>query len=177
MQPDSSNIETARNCNNTSIERRKILVLHGDRQSGGLLLGRLSSLKRKLLKSKQEQQQHRRRKHDSKPGKGLSSFPSSHLNNQIELVAPDAPFSWKSDPSIHNDDGLVSEGNISSSPGEGAGENELMRTWWHRVGNEYGGLEDSIQMLHNVWNSSSTFEGVLVCVFIYLFVQKNVLVI
>ena len=172
MQPDSSNIETARNCNDTSTERRKILVLHGDRQTGGLLLGRLSSLKRKLLKSQQEQQQHRRRNHDSKTGKRLSSFPSSHLNNQIELVAPDGPY-----PSIHNDDGLVSEGKISSSPGKGAGENNLMRTWWHRVGNEYGGLEDSIQMLHDVWNSSSTFEGVLVCVFIYLFVQKNVLVI
>ena len=54
---------------------QRVLVLHGNRQTGDLLLGRLSSLRRKA---------------------------SRRLD--VELVAPDAPFLWDSDAAAGDDD-------------------------------------------------------------------------
>lgn len=85
---------------------RKILVLHGNRQTGQLLLGRMDKLRKKLQR----------------------------IN--IQLVAPDAPF-------LHaNDDHL--------------------RQWWSRTDNgDCQGLQESMDYLRAMWESDSSFQGVL----------------
>jgi len=118
---------------------RKILLLHGDRQTGELLLGRISSLKRKLLKP---------RKYETEDDIQLNS------NYSIEIVAPDGPFPWKADPSIHTD-------SSERSSEEKKTENDMMRTWWYRTDDEHYGLDKTLNMLHELWNSKEGFEGVL----------------
>ncbi len=122
---------------------RKILLLHGDRQSGQLLLGRISSLKRKLLKP---------RSHDESDGITIDS--STLVDHRIEIVAPDGPFVWKLDPKIHLHES--DKGNCNSSE-----ENNLMRTWWYRDGDDHHGIVESLNMLHSLWLSDSGFEGIL----------------
>ena len=126
----------------TKPPKRKILLLHGDRQTGDLLLGRISSLKRKLLKPRKYDQ--------SDCGINLKSSE----DHRIELVAPDGPFIWELDPSIH-------QNSNNDNSEERNAENKLMRTWWYREGNEYRGLEESLNILHALWLSDDGFEGVL----------------
>ena len=85
---------------------RKILLLHGNRQTGQLLLGRMDKLRKKLQR----------------------------IN--IQLVAPDAPF-------LHaNDDNL--------------------RQWWSRTDNGVcKGLQESMDYIKGMWESDSSFEGIL----------------
>ena len=69
-------------------KKSKLLVLHGNRQTGELLLGRLKKLERKLLSSKN--------------GSGSSNDDDIH----IEMIAPDAPFQFVSDREVSDDDHL-----------------------------------------------------------------------
>lgn len=94
-----------------SPSKRKILVLHGDRQTGQLLLGRIASLKRKLQKpiTKRRQieghppppqqlavhQTHTKKKNKKKEKKEEEEEEFSLENHGIELVAPDGPFVWQ----------------------------------------------------------------------------------
>jgi len=102
---------------------RKILLLHGDRQTGQILLGRVGALKKKLKR------------------------------HGITLIAPDGPFPWKLDPSVHVRPSVVNE--------DDQAEDDLMRTWWYRDGNNYGGLETSLQYLEEIWKSESGIEGII----------------
>ena len=89
---------------------KKILILHGSRQTGDLLLGRIDKLKRIVLREL-----------------------------GWEMVAPDAPHLYNV-----NDDGSA----------------EWQRTWWHRKGSVYDGLDRSISMLLDVWLRGE-FIGIL----------------
>ena len=84
MNPDSSTVKP------------KVLVLHGSRQTGELLLNRMHKLRKKC-----------------------------------ELVAPTAPFA--------------------------SVENPELKRWWEQ---DYRGLEDSINLLHDTWKSGH-FSGIL----------------
>ena len=86
----------------------RILVLHGNRQTGQLLLGRMDKLRKKLV------------------GGGMST-PS------IALVAIDAPFPHP--------------------------EDAAMRTWWHRSGNTYDGLEESTALVQRTWNNNNYYNS------------------
>lgn len=119
--------------------RRKILLLHGDRQTGQLLLGRIGSLKRKLLKP---------RKYDENSGDNIEVDAS--IDPRIELVAPDGPFVWELDPSVHKE-----------TNEEMQQDNEMMRTWWYRDGNNHRGLDESLDLLHSIWLADAGFEGIL----------------
>jgi predicted esterase len=86
-------------------DTRKLLLLHGSRQTGQLLLSRIDKLRKKLL------------------GVG------------VQLVAPDAPFPHPEDKSL--------------------------RQWWtSRTGDHCDGLDESLQMLKELWQSER-FEGVM----------------
>jgi hypothetical protein len=93
----ATEIETA-----VVLPKRKILVLHGDRQTGQLLLGRIASLKRKLQKKpatrrRQESgnpHEKKKKKKKKKEGKDLFVLDEKY-NHGIELVAPDGPFVWQ----------------------------------------------------------------------------------
>lgn len=104
-----------------SRQRRKVLVLHGNRQTGDLLLGRMSSLKRKA---------------------------NNRLN--IEFVAPDAPFLWEAGDVNGN----------KSARDENTDDNPL-RTWWHRRGDEYSGLEQSLDLIQTIWGDEGDFDGII----------------
>lgn len=122
---------------------RKILVLHGDRQTGDLLVSRIAALKRKLLKDRSSE--------NSKQNKKESPS-STNQDYKIELVGVDGPFQWEIDPSVHVTKNVTEEEQR---------ENELMRTWWKRDGNRYDGLEESLDLLMTVWNSDEGFEGII----------------
>lgn len=98
---------------------KKILILHGNRQTGELLLGRLERLKKAT---------------------------SRELGWQI--VAVDAPHFHLSD-----DDDL--KDNDASDH-----DCKWQRTWWHRKGNDYTGLEESIDLLVDLWDQGD-FVGIL----------------
>jgi predicted esterase len=83
---------------------KKVLLLHGNRQNGQLLLGRMDKLRKTLQK------------------------------NDLELVAPDAPFPHPND--------------------------EQMRTWWSRDGNNCLGLQETLRGLQEVWDADD-FVGIM----------------
>ena len=146
-----------------SQSKRKILVLHGDRQTGDLFVSRLASLKRKLLKPRNYDSDTHNGSSRNRGGPSATSKQNktsgsneSGSNYQIGLEAPNGPFVWKFDPSVH-----VKKRNEESLTEEEKRENHLMRTWWNRNGDEYGGLTDSLEMLHNIWKNDPTFEGIL----------------
>lgn len=142
--------------------KRKILVLHGDRQTGDLLVSRMASLKRKLLKPRGDDDtgnpaaiKNRSSKKSHNPNRNKNSSDSEpNEDYKIEMVAPDGPFEWRIDPSVHV---MKSERTTE----EEERENALMRTWWNRHGNEYGGLTDSLEMILNTWNNDEGFEGII----------------
>jgi len=92
-------------------KRDVLLVLHGNHQTGELLLGRIERLTKRLKKE-----------------------------FGIEAIAPDAPFLV--DPSGSGD------GNNKSSC--------LLRTWWNRDGDNYVGLEDTLDTIQNVVQQEET---------------------
>ena len=103
---------------------KKILLLHGNHQTGELLLGRIAKLHKKLKKKNGSNQNS---KHTT------PSYPSLNL----EIIAPDAPF----------------ESTMK----------EMMKTWWTRNGLEYTGLEETMDVINDLWNSSDvnySFEGI-----------------
>ena len=138
--------------------KRKVLVLHGDRQTGDLLVSRMASLKRKLLKPR-EHDDGNPRSSSKKSGNPNKNKNKNKIESEqsgefmIEMMAPDGPFEWQFDPSVHVKRSETTE--------EEERENALMRTWWNRHGNEYGGLTDSLEMLLDVWNGDEGFEGII----------------
>ena len=104
---------------------KKILVLHGNRQTGELLQGRIAKLQKAVNK------------------------------DNLKFVAPDAPFLFADgdedmEESCHNND------STSSS--------EWQRTWWHRNGNNYNGLEESLAKIQQLWDDDAedgNFVGIL----------------
>ena len=87
---------------------QKILVLHGSRQTGQLLLGRMDKLKKTLQKE----------------------------CNNLQLIAPDGPFDHPEDANL--------------------------RQWWDRHDSEYRGLETSLRMLQDLWESEGgSLVGIL----------------
>ena len=143
---------------------RKILLLHGDRQTGQLLLGRISSLKRKLLKPRNYDGQgntNGKKSNNTNIPKGAEP---AHLDHRIEFVAPDGPFVWELDPSIHHrnspSETTANESQQQQQQTAEKNEDDLMRTWWYREGNDYKGLDESLTMLHSLWLSDPNFEGI-----------------
>jgi Serine hydrolase (FSH1)/RWD domain/50S ribosome-binding GTPase len=113
----------------------RILVLHGNRQTGDLLLGRMAKLQSTLKK-------HGRRC-------GSSGY--------LELVALDAPFLYQDDPHHHHhqtdqaNQATSSTTNGTNHHNPNVGE---LRTWWHRQqgSNSYQGLAESIDLVRTTWN-------------------------
>lgn len=152
--------------------KRKILVLHGDRQTGDLLVSRMASLKRKLLKPRGDAtdddgatgnpgavSSNRSSKKSNKSNRNKTKSESERNEDfKIEMVAPDGPFEWRMDPSVHVH---VHVKKSERTTEEEERENALMRTWWNRHGNEYGGLTDSLEMILNTWNDDEGFEGII----------------
>ena len=97
-------------------------MLHGNRQTGELLLGRLAKLQQKV----------------------------KDLN--LEFVAPDAPFLF-----VDGDEGLDESCHGNS---DSASSLKWQRTWWHRRGNSYNGLEQSITEILELWKKNE-FIGIL----------------
>ena len=106
-------------------------MLHGNRQTGDLLLGRMAKLKRNLARS----------------------------DPFVELVAPDAPFLVDGDAS---DNGDAADSQMQQDIGNGLDSGAtLLRTWWHRHRNEYVGLEQSLNLLRDMWSSEGgSFCGI-----------------
>lgn len=107
--------------------RKKLLVLHGNRQTGELLLGRMEKLQKTLLRE---------------DGLGW------------QMDAPEAPHLYSEEDDSGDDESDKYTSNTS----------RWQRTWWHRKGNTYQGLEESITMLHQMWNDSTDdqdFVGIL----------------
>eukprot|EP00554_Chaetoceros_debilis_P010917 CAMPEP_0194108066 /NCGR_PEP_ID=MMETSP0150-20130528/7828_1 /TAXON_ID=122233 /ORGANISM="Chaetoceros debilis, Strain MM31A-1" /LENGTH=198 /DNA_ID=CAMNT_0038796663 /DNA_START=200 /DNA_END=798 /DNA_ORIENTATION=- len=133
--------------------KRKILVLHGDRQTGDLLVGRMLSITRKLLKP--------RNYVDGPLTDDMVLIQLQKISSpiilqlKIEFVVPDGPYVWKADPSVHR--------NAQPQSEEAQRENDLTCTWWERNGNECGGLEESLDMILATWNiiDNDSFEGIL----------------
>lgn len=98
---------------------KKILILHGNRQTGQLLLDRLDKLKK---------------------------VASRELN--WAMIAPDAPHLYSTEDDDQKDDA------------ENDNDSSWQRTWWHRHGNVYTGLEESLSMLLDVWKQDE-FIGIL----------------
>jgi len=111
---------------------RKILVLHGDRQTGDLFLGRIATLCKKLQKL------------------------------GIDLEAPDGTFEWVLIPGVHTITSTTSniDSESDSNARISKQSQELMRTWWVREGNVYHGLDQTLSRLLDVWNQGN-FEGIL----------------
>jgi hypothetical protein len=100
---------------------KKILIIHGNRQTGELLQGRISKLQKAVNKE-----------------------------YNLKFVAPDAPFFFADgdedmEESCHNND------SISFS--------EWQRTWWHRNGNNYIGLEESLAKIQQLWDDDADDDG------------------
>jgi len=102
----------------------KILILHGNRQTGELLLGRLTKLQKAVNKEL-----------------------------QLEFVAPDAPFLY-----ADGDEDLEESRHDNN---DSASSLQWQRTWWHRKGNTYHGLEESITKIEQLWNNDGGFVGIL----------------
>ena len=98
----------------------RLLLLHGNRQTGDLLLGRMSSFKRKL----------------------------GRVDPPIDLVAVDAPFLFEE---VNEDD------DAADDVGSGG---QLLRTWWHRHGDEYVGLQQSLDLIQTIW-AEGNYEGII----------------
>jgi hypothetical protein len=129
-------------------------VLHGDRQTGELLVGRIASLKRKLLRPRHVQSDH------------ANNDPHHERANsqdfRIELVAPDGPFEWKLDPNVHKPNASTAQKINNDTDDKTSNDDILLRTWWHRAGDNYNGIEESLLMVHKVWNEfNGQFEGIL----------------
>ena len=79
----------------------------------------------------------------------MSSFKRKlcRVDPPIDLVAIDAPF--LSDD-VADDNG---------GEGDGAGD-QLLRSWWHRHGDEYIGLEQSLDLVRAVWTEGN-YEGII----------------
>ncbi len=102
----------------------KILVLHGNRQTGELLLGRLAKLQKSVAKEL-----------------------------QLEFVAPDAPFLF-----ADGDEDLEESQHGNDDSGSSL---QWQRTWWHRKGNNYHGLEETIRKIQQLWDADGGFVGIL----------------
>ncbi|KAL7426239.1 hypothetical protein ACHAXH_000485 [Discostella pseudostelligera] len=112
---DKLNHQTRSSPVNLLKRHRKILLLHGNQQTGDILLGRIEKLKKTLWQ---------------KLG--------------LDIVAPDAPhlFSEQDDMDCVDADVDVEDDS-----------DKWKRTWWHRRGNTYRGMEESVSILDQLWNN------------------------
>jgi ribosome-binding ATPase len=85
------------------MSKKRLLLLHGHRQTGQLLIGRMERFRKKLAKE-----------------------------YEIELVAIDAPF-----------------------------DGESLKTWWTRDGNDYQGLDTTLDLVKSTWDSDGSFVGLM----------------
>ena len=70
----------------------------------------------------------------------------------LEIVAPDSPHLFVDGDLDCNDiDGISSHD-----------DDQWQRTWWHRSGNTYQGLEESLCMLDELWNNDDNQEFVAI---------------
>jgi predicted esterase len=106
--------------------KKTILLLHGNQQTGPLLLGRLDRLRKRLQKD----------------------LP------HVELVPVDAPHHCCFDLDDNIDDDINNNNNSNNQeqvPNNAStlteSDSRLLLTWWHRVGNNYTGLEESLQTI------------------------------
>jgi ribosome-binding ATPase len=111
-RPDGTNKTGEKRSNATAttplIKKETILVLHGNRQTGQLFLGRLDRLRKRLQKELPD----------------------------VELLAVDAPHVFTDD----DQEGDVSDGKTQQ-------DDRLLLTWWHRQGNQYIGLKESLEKI------------------------------
>ena len=84
------------------------------------------------------------------------------LDHRVEMIAPDAPFLWKTTKEEEEEDGV------------GEKHESHLKTWWRRRGNDYEGLVESLTYLRRIWSGNddendngdnghdgSEFEGIL----------------
>jgi hypothetical protein len=163
------------NCHHVRGEKNKkraILILHGNRQTGELFLGRIGSLRRKLLASSNSNNSGYKNRKGSNRGsvsRGRNETPRPQVTTDATyLVAPDAPFQYCDSTtalSTKDDELQCTDTNACE-----VDDSTCLRTWWIREGEGhsciYQGLEESIDMLHTLWCTGSSsndyiFEGIL----------------
>jgi hypothetical protein len=66
---------------------------------------------------------------------------------RLDIVAPDAPH-------LHSDNDGIDFVDEDSSAADNNNSDQWKRTWWHRSGNTYRGLEESLTMLDRLWNKN-----------------------
>ena len=123
---------------------KKIMLLHGNRQTGDLLSGRMGALRRKLRNTVAPNNK-------SPP----SRFKDLLGNDSFEIVAPNAPHEYEI------------QGNESGYESDEVNK-AIMRTWWIREGNGkdcvYCGLQESLELVHDIWmqnyNENMSNKGV-----------------
>lgn len=154
------------------MKKRKILLLHGNHQTGTLLLGRINRLERKLKnlaysKVKNEDNNQERfllQEQNNKQGKKKQKINNNDNNNALsyQIIAPDGPF-----PS-----GLLLDTNTKEKKKkqeknhdyveENDGSMEL-KSWWIRNDqdpNEYVGFSKTIELLSDL-NERDEIEGII----------------
>jgi hypothetical protein len=129
----------------SAMTHKKIMVLHGNRQTGEVLAGRMKALRRKMCNSAASSTQS---KHNYEKIQAPSQFHKLLGKNSFELVAPDAPHEYLAQDIYSNGegDGVSTRDDVNE---------EVMRTWWYREGEgeqcTYAGLQESLEMLHDIW--------------------------
>jgi len=113
--------------------KKSILLLHGNRQTGQLLLGRIEKLKKAMLREE-----------------GLG----------WEILAPDAPHLFRDGDEDGADceevDEIESRNNFNHNESNNHNDpSEWQKTWWHRKHNTYHGLEESISRIQQIWNDKN----------------------
>lgn len=151
-------------------KKRAILILHGNRQTGELFLGRIGSLRRKLVASNSTSSSRNGKDSSNRGSISRGRKESSLRQDAIDatyLVAPDAPFQYRDTTTVlsKNDELLCHDTNTCE-----VDDSTCLRTWWNREGEGhsciYQGLEESIDMLHTLWCAGTStndyaFEGIL----------------
>ena len=64
-------------------------------------------------------------------------------------MAVDAPFLFED---VNGDDDAADD--------IGGGGDQLLRTWWHRHGDEYVGMEQSLDLIQTIWVEGN-YEGII----------------
>lgn len=113
--------------------KKSVLLLHGNRQTGQLLLGRIEKLKKAMLREE-----------------GLG----------WEIIAPDAPHLFRDGDEdgaeCEEVDEIESRNNFNHNESNKHNDpSEWQRTWWHRKHNTYHGLEESISRIQQIWNDKN----------------------
>lgn len=151
-------------------KKRAILILHGNRQTGELFLGRIGSLRRKLVASNSTSSSRNGKECNNRGSISRGRKESSLRQDAIDatyLVAPDAPFQYRDTTAVLSKDDELQYNDTNTCEVD---DSTCLRTWWIREGEGhsciYQGLEESIDMLHTLWCTGTSthdyaFEGIL----------------